>query len=84
MKIIRLFLAGLILLPQTQVGVQAQQPPPKQEQQKPDEDLGDPIRVDVDVVNVYCSVRNKQNNIVINLNKDDFDLAEDGQKQNQQ
>lgn len=82
MKIIRLFLAGLILLPQTQVGVQAQQPPPKQEQQKPDEDLGDPIRVDVDVVNVYCSVRNKQNNIVINLNKDDFDLAEDGQKQN--
>ena len=44
--------------------------------------MGDPIKVDVDVVNVYCSVRNKQNNIVINLNKDDFDLAEDGQKQN--
>lgn len=69
------------MLPQMQVGVRAQQAPAKQEPQKPDEDLGDPIKVDVDVVNVYSSVRNKQNNIVTNLSKEDFDLAEDGQKQ---
>ncbi len=54
----------------------AQQPP-----QKPDEDLGDAIKVDVDVVNLYCAVRNKQNGLVNNLNKDDFDLAEDGKHQ---
>ncbi len=80
-NILRFVLAGLILLPQVQVGVRAQQAAPPKQEPKPDEDLGDPIKVDVDVVNVYCSARNKQNNIVINLNKDDFDLAEDGQKQ---
>jgi VWFA-related protein len=70
MKIIALLLACLLL--------QAQQPP---KQQQPDEDLGEPIKVDVDVVSIYCSVRNKMNNIVTNLTKDDFDLTEDGAKQ---
>ncbi|MCU1325380.1 MAG: von Willebrand factor, type [Bryobacterales bacterium] len=80
MKILRLLLAGLTMLPPAQVGMLAQQPAPKQEQ-KPDEDLGAPIKVDVDVVNVYCAVRNKQNAIITNLTKDDFDLLEDGAKQ---
>jgi len=40
-----------------------------------------PIKVDVDVVNLYCSVRNKQNGLVSNLEKTDFDLAEDSKPQ---
>ncbi len=39
------------------------------------------IKVDVDVVNLYCSVRNKQNGLVNTLEKDDFDLAEDNKPQ---
>ena len=50
-------------------------------QQKPEEDLGEPIKVDVDLVNLYCSVRTKQNALINNLNKEDFDLAEDGKTQ---
>src|SRR4051794_26769577 len=80
MKITYLVLACLVLLPPTQQNVRAQQPQ-KEDAQKPDDDAGEPIKVDVNVVNVYCSVRNKQNNIVTNLNKDDFDLTEDGAKQ---
>jgi len=49
--------------------------------QKPEEDPGASIKVDVDVVNLYCAVRNKQGGLVNNLNKDDFDLAEDGRHQ---
>ena len=36
------------------------------------------IKVDVDLVNVLCSVRNKSGGLVGNLNKDDFTLLEDG------
>jgi VWFA-related protein len=68
--------------------VHAQQPPgqpprPERQQQadEKDDDLGEPIKVDVDVVNLYCSVRNKQNGLINNLNKEDFDLAEDGKGQ---
>jgi VWFA-related protein len=50
-------------------------------QQKPAEDIPPPIKVDVDVVNILASVRNKQNGLVANLGKDDFTLFEDGQKQ---
>ena len=51
-------------------------------QQKPvAEDVPPSIKVDVDVVNILASVRNKQNGLVANLNKDDFTLFEDGQKQ---
>ncbi len=39
------------------------------------------IKVDVDIVNVLCSVRNKGGGLVANLNKDDFTLYENGQKQ---
>src|ERR1700760_891531 len=62
--------------------VEAQPPAgaPKSGQQV-EEDLGSPIKVDVDVVNLYCSVRNKQNGLVNTLEKNDFDLAEDGKPQ---
>lgn len=39
------------------------------------------IKVDVDVVNVLCNVRNKSGGLVGNLSKDDFTLFENGQEQ---
>lgn len=39
------------------------------------------IKVDVDIVNVLCSVRTKSGGLVANLNKDDFTITENGQKQ---
>lgn len=71
--------AALLTLPFLLEKAPAQQPP--KPEQKIEEDLGDPIKVDVDVVSLYCAVRNKQNGLVNNLEKSDFELAEDGQKQ---
>jgi VWFA-related protein len=39
------------------------------------------IKVDVDIVNVLCSVRNKAGGLVGNLERSDFSLFENGQKQ---
>lgn len=39
------------------------------------------IKVDVNLVNVLCSVRNKQNGLVGNLEKTDFTIFEDGKQQ---
>lgn len=39
------------------------------------------IKVEVEIVNILCSVRNKAGGLVGNLNKDDFTLFENGQKQ---
>jgi VWFA-related protein len=50
-------------------------------QQKPLPDTQEPIRVNVKVVNVLCSVRNRQGGLVGNLTKDDFLLKEDGKPQ---
>ena len=52
-----------------------------QQSQKVEEGIDEPIRVDVDVVNLYCAVRNKQNALVSSLEKGDFTLAEDGTSQ---
>lgn len=38
------------------------------------------IKVDVDLVNVLCSVRNKGNGLVGNLEKNDFKVLEDGKE----
>ncbi|MDE3196319.1 MAG: VWA domain-containing protein [Acidobacteriota bacterium] len=56
----------------------AQKPPA---QPPSDDDLGPAIKVDVDVVSLYCSVRNKQNGLVNTLEKNDFTLAEDAKPQ---
>src|SRR2546426_1624506 len=45
------------------------------------EDVTPSIKVDVDVVNLLCSVRNKAGGLVGNLSKDDFVLLEDGKPQ---
>jgi VWFA-related protein len=53
------------------------------QQQKPAEaeDTTPSIKVDVDVVNLLCSVRNKAGGLVGNLSKEDFTLLEDGKPQ---
>ena len=80
--------ASLLTLPLLLVyaiHAKAQQPPAgggaRPGQQQAEEDLGAPIKVDVDVVSLYCSVRSKQNGLIGNLEKTDFDLAEDGKPQ---
>ena len=45
------------------------------------EDVTPSIKVDVDLVNVLCTVRNKAGGLVGNLSKDDFTLLEDGKPQ---
>ncbi len=44
-------------------------------------DSGATISVNVDVVNVLCTVRNKQGGLVASLDKDAFQLSEDGSPQ---
>src|SRR5579862_2047835 len=55
---------------------------PAQQPKTPEaEDTTPSIKVEVDVVNVLCSVRNKNGGLVGGLNKDDFTLLEDGKPQ---
>lgn len=49
--------------------------------QKPPEELPPPITVDVNVVNILASVRNKNGGLVANLTSEDFTVLEDGKEQ---
>lgn len=49
--------------------------------QPPDVQDAAPIRVDVDVVNVLCTVSDKRGALVTNLRKEDFEIRENGRKQ---
>jgi VWFA-related protein len=49
--------------------------------QQPAAGEGPVIKVDVNVVNVLCTVRNKANGLVGNLEKSDFTISEDGKQQ---
>ncbi len=49
--------------------------------QQPVQEPSEVIRVDVDVVNVLVSVRDKKGRIMSNLNQDDFLIYEDGKQQ---
>jgi len=62
------------------IGAQAPATQPPSADQKPVEDNA-PIKVEVNVVNVFFTVRNKQNGLVGNLTKDDFTVFEDSKKQ---
>ncbi len=68
----RLWLPLWMLLPLFLLAPTAE---PQQRQQQPE------ISVNVKVVNVFATVRNKQGGIVQNLTKDDFELQEDGRPQ---
>jgi VWFA-related protein len=45
------------------------------------QELPAPIRVDVNLVNVLCSVRDKKGGLIGTLNREDFTLFEDGKQQ---
>jgi VWFA-related protein len=77
MKTIVLALVSLLVIP---VASQSQRPAPSS-QQAVDADIDAPIKVDVNLVNLYFAVRSKQNALVNNLGQNDFDLSEDNTKQ---
>ncbi|MBZ5592459.1 MAG: VWA domain-containing protein [Acidobacteriia bacterium] len=54
---------------------------PQQQEQKPAEDISPTIQVEVNLVSLLASVRDKHNALISNLTKDDFTLTEDGQTQ---
>jgi len=81
MKVLRLkYAIPLLLVPVALLRVEAQ-PPRNGGSASADIGSDQPIRVDVDIVNLYTAVRNKQNGLVNNLEKTDFTLAEDGKAQ---
>jgi len=45
------------------------------------EDPETPIKVDVDVVNVLCTIYDRRGALVQNLNRDDFEILENGKRQ---
>jgi len=51
------------------------------QQPKPDADAPATIKVDVDIVNILASVRDKRGGLVANLEKKDFTILEDGKPQ---
>ncbi|MFQ5724435.1 MAG: VWA domain-containing protein [Terriglobia bacterium] len=65
------WLCGLVSLSAAALG---QQPPPPSAP-------GSVLRVDVDVVNVYCTVKDRQGRLVTDLEASDFEIREDGRKQ---
>jgi len=52
-----------------------------QQSTPPPGDAGAPIKVDVSIVNLLCSVRDGKGRFISNLEKSDFDLREDGKPQ---
>ena len=71
--------ARLLLTASLLVTLAPAQTQPKKQQDS--EEAMPSIKVDVDVVNILCSVRNKAGGLVGNLEKDDFTLLEDGKPQ---
>jgi len=65
-------LAAMILLPAAW---------PQQQEQKPADETIPTIQVEVNLVSLLATVRDKHNGLISNLTKDDFTLAEDGQPQ---
>jgi VWFA-related protein len=65
------------------IALPAQTPPAQSDaQKKADQDLPAPISVDVNVVNILASVRDKRGGLVANLEQKDFTVLEDGKAQN--
>ena len=50
-------------------------------QNPPPEQSAETLKVNVDVVNVFCNVKDKHGTLIPNLKKDDFELNEDGKPQ---
>lgn len=45
------------------------------------QEVSEPIKVEVNIVNMFCAVRDKKGGLISNLSKDDFQLFEDGKPQ---
>jgi VWFA-related protein len=63
----------------------AQQPAQTPKSQAPKSQTGEPLetlQVDVNVVNVFCNVKDKRGALIADLKKEDFELFEDSAKQN--
>jgi VWFA-related protein len=67
----------LIVLSASGFAQQTQPPPPSSDQDQPLETL----RVNVNVVNLYFNVKDKHGRLIPDLNKDDFEINEDGKPQ---
>jgi VWFA-related protein len=70
-----LLIAGLVV---SLAGLATRPAPAQEERPAAQQDEESTIRVDVDVVNVLATVRDKKGGLVNNLTKDDFVLVEDG------
>src|SRR5437868_5185332 len=86
----RLALALLMLCPMVALGqdtsVDAPPPPSSNSQQDqstnaPQEQPAETLKVNVDVVNVFCNIKDKHGALIPDLKKDDFQLSEDGKPQ---
>ncbi len=75
MLILRPLVVSMLALASA-IAQQPQKPAPE-----PEPDTAPIIKVDVDVVNILASVRNKKGGLVSTLTKDDFSLEEDGKPQ---
>jgi VWFA-related protein len=53
----------------------------QQERPEAEQEPVDTLRVDVDVVNLFFNVKDKRGTLVTGLTKDDFEVYEDGQRQ---
>ncbi len=71
----------LVVLALTAALLAQQKAPQQNPPAKPQEDLGDSIKVDVDVVNILASVRDKKGMLMPHLEKQDFTILEDGKPQ---
>ena len=61
----------------------AQSPPTQAQPAQAEQDQSmETLKVNVDVVNVYCNVKDKHGALIPSLKKEDFALTEDGVKQN--
>lgn len=69
-----------LLVPVLAAAVWAQ-PPASNDSKPPADDQPASISVDVNLVNVLVSVRNKKGALISNLEKDDFSILEDGKTQ---
>ncbi len=75
-NLLRASLAAWLLLGSTGASAQIGAPPkPPPEEEQPT------IRVEVDVVNIFFSVRNKKGSYIADLEKNAFEIFEDGKKQ---
>lgn len=74
----RLALLGAVLIPALLAPLAAQQQKPRQPAENQEEPT---FKLDVDLVNILFSVRNKQGRLIPDLSRDDFTVTEEGKSE---